>query len=261
MDLIKDSYIGFLNMDHRIDRQIHMNDQLKKVGIKANRHRGKPPEEFDLNDRKIQVMKRRTVGAVGCHYGQVEIMKTALDNNQNAIVFEDDLIFCEDFKERLQIIEDWTEQNPWDVFWLGGTFHSPAYWHTIGHNRELPQCHCTLGRDCVPTADPRIMRTYGAFCTYAYIVNIKSLEKVLNLLDENVALSMGIDWLFILLQPRLKCYAFVPGSVKQMDNQSDIGNGMTMFSGFKRLNGTEENSKYWFQNRMEDFDPNHYLWV
>ena len=107
----------------------------------------------------------------------------------------------------------------------------------------------------VATDDPRIIRTYGCFCTYAYIINKNSLEKIIKLLDENVHLSMGIDWLFILLQPRLKTFAFVPGMVKQMDNQSDIGDGITVFSGFSKLNGTEENSRYWWQNKMEDFNP------
>jgi len=103
-------------------------------------------------------------------------------------------------------------------------------------------------------------RTYGAFCTYAYVVNVKSIEKILNLFDEHLHTSIGIDWLFIKLQPQLKCFAFVPGSVKQMDNKSDIGTGMTIFSGFSKLNGTVENSRYWYQENMSDFDPNTFEW-
>jgi len=265
--MLSSSHIAFVNLDHRADRLAHMNTQLARVGISAERVRGLLPSEVYLsvnevryNPRKVAVMQRRTPGAIGCHYSQVSIMEKALSLRKNAWVMEDDVVFCEDFKERLKIIEDFTSENEWDVFWLGGTFHSPAWWHKIGHNQELKQCKCTLGRDCEPTNWDRIIRTYGAFCTYAYIVNIESLEKVLILLDGHVHLSMGIDWLFIYLQPQLKTYAFVPGSIKQMDNQSDIGNGVTMFSGFSRLNGTLENSKYWYQERMEDFDPLNYIW-
>jgi hypothetical protein len=118
-----------------------------------------------------------------------------------------------------------------------------------------PDCSAQLGRDFEKTSDERIVRTFGAFCTYAYVVNVKSAQKILDLLDSNMHFSIGIDWLFIKLQPQLKTFAFIPGSVKQMDNISDIGTGMTMFSGFSRLNGSEANSRYWYQEKMTDFNP------
>jgi len=113
----------------------------------------------------------------------------------------------------------------------------------------------------------RIVRTYGAFSTYAYFVNVNSILKVFDLFDQYLHESIGIDWLFLKLQPQLKCFAFTPGCVKQMDNLSDIGidkNGtpqQTVFSGFSKLNGTEENSRYWYQERMEDFDPETFNWT
>ena len=250
--------IAFVNLDKRTDRLAHMNTQLKRIGIDAERVRGRTVDEFDLRDPKLKGMVRRgTLGAIGCHYSQVSIMQESLKRGEDAWVMEDDLVFCNDFVKRYAYIKNWMSKNSWDVFWLGGTYHNPPHWHKPGHNRELPQCQCTLGIDVEPTDDLRIVRTYGCFCTYCYIVNKHSLEKVIKLLDENVHLSMGIDWLFILLQPQLKTYAFVPGCVKQMDNQSDIGNGITMFSGFSKLNGTEENSRYWYQENMEDFNDAH----
>ncbi len=258
--LLNDSYIAFINLDSRQDRLVHMTTQLDRVEITAERVRGLLPSEVKVDPRKVTVMQKRTPGAIGCHYSQVSIMEKALELGKHAWVMEDDLIFCEDFKDRIDVIDYKLKDFEWDVFWLGGTFHSPAWWHKPGHDRELPQCKCKLGKDCEPTETVRIMRTYGAFCTYAYIVNVKSLGKILKLLDENVHLSMGIDWLFIYLQPQLKTYAYVPGSIKQMDGQSDIGKGMTIFSGFSKLNGTIENSRYWYQERMKDFDPLSYEW-
>ncbi len=249
--------IGFVNLDNRTDRLEHMKVQLDRIGVKAERVRGRIVDEFDLRSNKYRGMvKRGTLGAIGCHYSQVGIMEQSLAMNEDAWVMEDDLIFCEDFDKRYDYIQEWMSRNEWDVFWLGGTYHNPPHWHKPGHNIELQQCKCTLGRDMELTDDLRIVRTYGCFCTYCYIVNKDSLEKVLKLLDENVHLSMGIDWLFILLQPRLKTFAFVPGCVKQMDNQSDIGDGVTMFSGFSKLNGTVENSWYWYQDRMGCFEHN-----
>jgi len=47
MDLIKDSHIAFINLDHREDRLQHMGNQLARVGIEAVRVRGLLPVEVD----------------------------------------------------------------------------------------------------------------------------------------------------------------------------------------------------------------------
>lgn len=246
----QDAYISFLNLEHRKDRLEHIQNELNRVGINAIRTRGRLPNEFDLTDPKIQVMVKRTVGAVGCHFGQCEIMREALSMGKDAMVLEDDLIFGTDIKERLDYIQDFiNKEDDWDVVFLGGTVHiNPAWWHKLGHSSDLPMCECKLGVDAERTTDPKIIRVYGAFSTHAYIVNKRSIEKILKYFDENVHLSMGIDWLFIKMQPLLKAFMFVPGCVKQMDNRSDIGNGITYFSGFKML------GEHWFTDRIEDFN-------
>lgn len=252
MMILDDCYIGFLNLDHRPDRLIHMKDQLKKVGIEAERTRGKLPGEFNLSDPKLQVMRRRTPGAIPCHYGQVEIMRNAITEEKHAFVMEDDLIFCSDFIKRMEYVSKWSETHQWDIIWLGGTYHiNPPYWHRK-NNPELPGA--TLERDAELTDDPRMIRTFGAFSTHAYIVNKDSIKKVLSLLEQNVHLSMGIDWIMIKIQPQLQTFSFAPGCIIQRDNQSDIGKGITVYSGFSRL-GT-----HWYQDKMEDFDPLTYNW-
>lgn len=247
----KDCYVGFLNMDHRTDRLHSITEQFNRVGINADRTRGKRPEEIDDGTNpKYQVMWKRTKGALACHYGQVEIMKKALAQNKSVVVFEDDAILCEDWDKRIEYIENFiNEKEPsFDIFWLGGTTHiNPPHWHIGGANSDLPDTYLTRDAEC--TDDPRIIRTYGAFCTYAYIVNVNSIQKVLDLLEENVHLSMGIDWIMIKIQPQLRTFMMLPGAVRQLDNQSDIGAGWTIFSGFSKL------GNYWYQERMEDFDP------
>lgn len=255
-------YVGFLNMDHRIDRLNHMTEQLHRTGINAIRHRGKLPLEYDRNDPKLQTMYNRTPGAVACHFGQLDIIQEALRQNKSAVVFEDDCHLCSDWNERVVIIEDFLSNNDFDVFWLGSSFHvNPPYWHKVGRSGMPPDCSAQLGYDAKRTKYDRIIRTYGAFATFAYIVNVNSIQKILNLFDQHIHESIGIDWLFIKLQPQLKTYAFLPGCVRQIDNKSDIGNGMTMWSGFLKLNGTLENSAYVYQNKMTDFDPSQFNWA
>lgn len=250
MSLLNDCYISYLNLDHRTDRKEHIEKQLELKNIKAVRTRGKSPNEFNLLDQKLQVMRNRTAGAIGCHYGQVEIMQKALDNGKHAFVMEDDCEFCSDFRERVKLIDNYLKDKDWQIFWLGGTYHAnnPAWWHKIGHSPDLPQCDCSLGVDVKKTDDKHFVQTYGCFSTHCYIVNHNFIESLLEFLEGNVHLSMGIDWLMILLQPKINTYAFVPGCVKQIDNMSDIGGGMTVFSGFRML------GDHWYQDKIEDFN-------
>lgn len=254
--MVNKCYAGFLNLDHRTDRLEHMTAELNRIDLKAIRHRGKLPQEFDLNRPELQVMRNRTPGAIGCHFGQVEIIRTAQSMGLHAMVFEDDCVFCSDFNERLEIIEMFHVEHEWDIIWLGAAFHiNPPHWHPIGASKMAPNCSAQLGRDAETTTDPSMIRTFGAYNTFAYIVNVKSIDKILGLLDQYLHESIGIDWLFIKLQPQLKCFAFVPGCVKQMDNQSDIGNGPTIWSGHLR------NGPYVWQDKMEQFSPESFDWA
>lgn len=258
---LMDSHIAYINLSHRTDRREHMETELARVGLWAERYPAINTKNGIYTDdnriinypsEKTHRMLVRTPGAVGCHLSQTQVMQYALNNNKHAFVMEDDLIFCTDIKARFIYLDHWMQKNQWDIIWLGGTVHiNPSVWHT-GRHPEM--WGSKTGRDAECTEDPRMLRTYGAFSTYAYIVHKDSIEKILDLLYENMQYSMGIDWLFIKLQPQLKTFAFMPGCVKQMDNRSDIGNGMTIFSGFSKL------GPYWFQDRLEDFDPLTFDW-
>jgi GR25 family glycosyltransferase involved in LPS biosynthesis len=257
---MRDIYASYINLDSRPDRNEKMIAELSRVSLLAYRTRGRLPSEFDLNDPKLQTMRNRTPGAIGCHFSQVQVMKVAQAMDQHALIMEDDLIFCSDIHERLDYIGKWTEDHDWDVIWLGATFHVPAFWHRVGKSGMPPNCSAQLGKDCEVTDDPRMIRTYGAFSTHAYLVNCDSIPKLLDLFEAHLHESIGIDWLMIKLQPQLKCFSFVPGCVKQYDNQSNIGTGITKWSGFLKLNGTYENSAYVWQDKMTDFQPEKFNW-
>jgi len=254
-------YASFINLDSRPDRLAHITEQVKKLPFKAERTRGIPWREVEAKPEDIAVMQARTPGAIGCHFSQVSVMREAYNREEDALVMEDDIIFCEDIKLRLEYIDLWKEKNEWDVIWLGASFHvGPPFWHPIGPSKMSPDCSANLGYDAKLTADPYMVRTYGAFCTFAYIVNYKSMDKIFALFDRHLRTSIGIDWLFIKLQPQLKCYSFVPGCSRQMDNRSDIGNGDTIWSNFLKLNGTYENSSYVYQEKITDFNAKTFDW-
>jgi GR25 family glycosyltransferase involved in LPS biosynthesis len=242
--LLEESYASFVNMDHRTDRLERMQLSLRAAGVQAIRTRGMPPEEAPVDPRRVEVMRKRTPGAIGCHFSQVCVMRNALYLGKHAFVMEDDLIFCKDFQKRMEMLTSFTETHDWDVLWLGGTFHiHPPWWHKDD-----------LGRDAECTDDPWVLRTYGAFCTYAYIVRDTRIEKVLAMLDQQLDRSIGIDYAFIQIQPQLQTFAFVPGCITQYDGKSDIGKGNTIFSGFAKL------GPYWYQDQLEGFNPTTFNW-
>lgn len=253
--MLENLHASFINLDHRTDRLAHMTEQVKKTKLNITRTRGIPWKEIPESPQ-TQVMRNRTPGAIGCHFSQVQVMKDAQTQGKHALVMEDDIIFCEDFDTRLEYIDNWTKTHAWDVIWMGASFHvNPPYWHKHGESGMRPNCSAQLGYDAKVTDDPRMIRTFGAYVTFAYIVNYESMDKIFRLFDEHLHTSIGIDWLFIKLQPQLNCFSFVPGCVMQMDNMSDIGTGMTVWSGQLR------NGPYVFQKNMTDFDPLTFNWA
>lgn len=252
MSLLNECYVSFLNLDHRRDRLEHMNNELARVGITAERTRGKLPQEFDLTEPRFHTQVNRTPGSIGCWHGMLEIAEKALSLDRHAIIFEDDLLFCDDIHKRFEIIKEFTDNNEWDIIWLGGTVHiNPPHWHT-GNNPDLPDSN--LGRDCEYIGHKYLYRSFGSFSTHSWILNKKSIRKVIDMLDSIEYMSMGIDFACIKLAPQLNNFVFLPGSVIQKDNQSDIGHGMTIFSGFGRLGA------HWFTKNLEDFNHDTYNW-
>jgi hypothetical protein len=244
----EDSYISFVNLSERTDRLSHVTQQFHKAGIIAERTAGMYPYQFDRKDPDLQVQWKRTPGSIGCMMAQIKIIGAAHEKGKSAIVFEDDVELCSDFRTRINYLQEFlNKQKNWDVAWLGGTVHlNPPYWHRP-NNPDLPKTKLTI--DAERTEDPYIIKCYGAFCTYAYIVNYNSIPKVLDLLIKVMPESMGIDWSFIRIGDQLDTFMMLPGMVKQIDNRSDIGHGITYFSGFLRL------GEYVWQDRMENWDP------
>ena len=249
--------LWYVNLPHRVDRDAHARQQFQRQGLTARRFEGFKPEECVgwSDDPKIQRMKARTPGAIGCQQSQLHCVRTVQGSEDRIVgIFEDDAVLCEDFKMRLDYIQDHLEaasNGEWDIFWLGGTVHiNPPIWYAQTPGRE------TAKADIERTSDKHIFRVFGMWSTYAYFVNGRSVRRILELCDQHTHESDGIDHLAILyLEPQLRTFCFLPGCCKQIDGVSDIGTvkgggpGFTTFSHFAKL------GPYWYQERMEDFDP------
>lgn len=241
---------SYVNLACRPDRDSHARDQFAKHNLTVRRFEALKPEDWKGEESDVARMMARTPGAVGCWLSQTEIIRQGLRDGSELIgIFEDDVCLCDDFNERLKYICD-NLPLAWQVFYLGATFHVPGEWH------KKPDCSDWLrhGRDVWPTGDSRILRTPGIWGTYAYIVNRCSASSVLCVLDAVMPASDGIDHAFIRIGDHLNTYCFVPGCCWQYDNRSDIGDGITEFSGFKTL------GPYVWTDRMGDFDPSSFEW-
>lgn len=239
----------YVNLKSRPDRDQHARDQFARHGITPTRFDAFTPDQWNREPEKVERMRNRTPGAIGCYQSQVALIREAHLTGKTVVVCEDDVVFCSDLPKRLDYI---TANMPrdWDIFYLGATFHVPGVW-----------CHhadCAtwgeIGVDVEPTADPHILRTYGIWGTYCYIVNPANAGKVYDLMEANIHGADGIDHLAIRLGPKLRTFCFVPGCVWQYDNESNIGSGITRFSGFKKL------GPYAWTERMENFDPTTFDW-
>ena len=240
----------YINLDKRTDRRAKMEVELARVGICGERVRATPTSEYtgsrEAFAKMIELQEDgRGQSLVGCHLSHITLMEKLQKSCDGgmALIMEDDLEFCDDLKERHAIIREFLEGKRWHFFWLGGTYHREHYWH--GHDHyKMPECQCKVGVDWEKTDNPRIVRAYGLWCSYAYFVNLETIGESLELLKKNAPISKGMDWLFIFVEPLLQTYAFDPGCVIQTNDVSDIRPGVQMFSNFSRL------GPHWFQRKI-----------
>lgn len=245
----------YVNLSHRADRNSRMIGELARVGVSAERFEAMRPEAWVGDPRRVAMMRNRTPGAIGCLMSQVRVMHAARDAGKHAMVLEDDVVFADDFQDRLKIMADFCEKigdENWAVFWLGGTCHRDRTW--AARNGTV--------NDMVNIGHDRIVRTYGTFSTHGYIVNIRYINQVIGLINDHLHETIGIDNSMIFwVQPVLPCFAFIPGSLFQIDNRSDIGimpdgsPGFTTFSHFPAGLGQH----CWKPKSMNDFNAAEFI--
>lgn len=239
-DKIKLSNIEFncVSLPNRKDRRDWITSHLEKFGI-----------DFKFYDAQRSGEKYNHLifpveykpGNIGCTTSHYDLLKNHKSNKILGI-FEDDVELSEDFLERMSYIEKNFDLD-WDIFYLSSFYHlndDNLRWNKTG--------------DFEFTDIKYIHRVYGSFCTHAYLVNPKSIDKIISLMESNLSKSYAIDHLYILIQPQLNCYSFTPGMATQIVGTSDIDDKIKDQSEFERIVG-----KHYFTNRLEDFNYDEYF--
>ena len=184
----------YINLEHRTDRKEYVEEELKKIGITANR----------FNAIKMEN------GAIGCSMSHLKILQNAQQNNlDHVLIVEDDITFLNPELFKSQINQFFKiHNNNWDVILLAGN-NMPPYKEIDDTCIQVSKCQTTTG----------------------YLVNghyIKVLMQnvklgLTNLISKPSEHSkFAIDKFWFVLQGASKWFLITPLTVVQREGYSDI---------------------------------------
>lgn len=206
----------YINLDHRTDRKENVEKEFLKNNITAERFSALEDKDIvNFPDLKLSNVCRfprnhgtriRTVGEWGCTLSHYSVLKKSLDKqNMDSlspiVIFEDDVRFCDDFKERL----DYLGKNfkfDWDIFYFSVS-------------ADMKYCHKTDVK--------YIYKIDSTVCAHAYMINPKSIAKLIELTEYFAKKTCIIDEIYDFLIPHLNVYSFLPGMVAQNGITGNIG--------------------------------------
>jgi len=192
IDDIKHAF--YINLEHRVDRKNQVEEELKTIGIKAER----------FNAIKMEN------GAIGCSMSHLKILQDAVNNKlDHILIVEDDITFLqpEVFKTQLNKFFE-LHGNNWDVILLAGN-NMPPY--------------KTIDETCIQVS--RCQTTTGYLVNGHYIKvlmqNVKlGLTNLMSRPSEHN--KFAIDKFWFVLQGASKWFLITPLTVVQREGYSDI---------------------------------------
>lgn len=183
----------YINLEHRVDRKIMVEEQLQLIGLPVNR----------FNAIKMQN------GAVGCSMSHLKCLQLALKNNwDHVFICEDDITFLnpELFKKQLNTFLQ--THDKWDVILFAGNI-IPPYKLIDETCIKVEKCQTTTG----------------------YLVNGHYITKLMNNIKMGITnliknpknhILYAIDKFWFYLQKIDSWYLIVPLTVIQKEGYSDI---------------------------------------
>ena len=187
-------HILYINLEHRIDRKLHVEAQLDSIGL--------------VNYTRFNAIQMDN-GMLGCSYSHLKCLHYAKENNWNhVLIVEDDIVFLQPklFVEKLNTFLK-KHQDDWDVILLAGNNFDP-YDNIDDSCIKVSNCQTTTG----------------------YIVKNHYYDKLINNFETSInklAIESGnhhyaIDQYWKVLQKTDNWYLIIPLSVIQLSDYSDI---------------------------------------
>jgi len=197
------NHVIYINLEHRIDRKEHVEEQLLSIGIKV-------PTRF--NAIKLQN------GALGCSMSHLKCLQRAKDNKwPQVLICEDDIHFLNPilFLTQLKSFLRLNKPNTWDVVLLAGNNMLPY---------EKNGMNSIKVHHCLTTTGYIVQEHYYDTLIQNYKEGIQKLMR-----EPNNKKMYAIDKYWIKLQETDNWFLITPLSVVQMEDYSDIEGKKTDF--------------------------------
>jgi len=185
----------YINLENRTDRKEHVEAELSKIGIKAER----------FNAIKLP----NGNGALGCSMSHLKCIENAKNNNwDHVLVVEDDITFLDSELFIKQLNKFFKVHTIWDVILISGSNYKP---------------YIKIGNYCI--------KTLRCQCATGYIVNSSYYDKLIDNYREGInnlmkepkkANQYAIDKNWFRLQEKDLWFLITPLTVVQREDYSDI---------------------------------------
>ena len=206
----------YINLLNRVDRKQHVERELAKVGINAER----------FNAIKLPN------GSIGCSMSHLKILQTAKSNSwDHVLICEDDIqfldpsVFINQFNSFLKKHEDW------DVVLLAGN-NMPPY-------KKIDDT-CVKVSSCQTTTGYLVNGHYFDTLIHNFRTGIKKLIE-----NPQLHVLYAIDKYWFHIQKRDNWFLIIPLTVTQREDYSDIEKRPTNYS-----NVMTDLDKEWFFNKQ-----------
>jgi GR25 family glycosyltransferase involved in LPS biosynthesis len=208
----------YINLEHRLDRLVHVKQELAKINVVGSR----------FNAIKL------ANGAVGCSMSHLKCLEQAKQNGSPYVfVCEDDIQFLDPtlFLKNLGLFCE-TIKSDWDVLIISGNICPP--FQPVGD-------FCVRLENCQTTTGYIVQQHYYDTLIANYREGITKL-----LSDPTNKREYAIDMYWKRLQTKNRWYMIVPPTVVQMEGFSDVEGRET---NYKYLM-TDMNKEWLFKNNM-----------
>jgi GR25 family glycosyltransferase involved in LPS biosynthesis len=202
MNSIEDiKHAFYINLDSRPDRKIHVEEQLKLIGINAIR----------FNAIKLPN------GALGCSMSHLKCLETAkLHKWSHLLIVEDDIKFIYPELLKNQLNSFLKNHKSWDVVLIGGN-NVPPYTKVDDTCIKVSSCQTTTGYLVNGHYYDKLIENFRT-----------GIKKLISFPDQHRIYA--IDKFWFALQKQDSWYLIIPLTVTQREDYSDIEKRPTNYS-------------------------------
>jgi glycosyl transferase family 25 len=183
----------YINLDSRVDRKQHVEEQMSKIGINVTR----------FNAIKL------TNGAIGCSMSHLKCIEMAKQNNwEHVLIVEDDILFLNPELFKNQLNKFLKHNDTFDVALIAGN-NMPPYQRIDDSCVKVYRCQTTTGYI--------VKRHY-----YDTLINNfrEGIQKLIKNPEQHVLYAIDKYW--FKLQEKDNWYLITPLTVTQREDYSDI---------------------------------------